>query len=159
MLQLSDMFVLKIKSRAQQPYHMSIFYSISERYIRIFLMLVASFCGLYCFITHLHVLSMSTSITYEYATVIIVFIVPLLYFSMYNVVFQLTHTYTHIQDIHNIAGPLVSCTPQVGIDPLRSRELFSDHCSTSKQPRLDISVLFDLSKCTFILSKVGKRWK
>ena len=54
---------------------------------------------------------MSTSITYEYATVIIVFIVPILYLSMYNVVFQLTHTYTHIQDINNIAGPLVSCTP------------------------------------------------
>ena len=33
-------------------------------------MLVASLSGLYCSITHLHVLSMSTCITYEYTTVI-----------------------------------------------------------------------------------------
>ena len=96
--------------------HFNCFISLKNKF---FLMLVASFSGLYCSITHLHVLSMSTRITYEYTTGI-VFIEPLRYSSRIvpSVVVStgilcscilrvyVTHI-THIQDVHNIAGLLV----------------------------------------------------
>ena len=62
-----------------------------------------------------------------------------LYFNS-SYILQITHI-THIQDVHNIAGPMVPYNmhaPSGDWSTKIGRVLLSDHCSTSKPPRLDI---------------------